>query len=104
MDGYFRALEHKNSMRKGAVHHGEGAVFPPEVTGGAFKVTLTGRGRAWVEQHQGLLGYTAEEALFRTKEGTLRISGANLRFLRYSSSDAIVNGRIDAISVLGGGT
>ena len=34
--------------------------FPPEVTGGAFKVTLTGRGRAWVEQHQGLLGYTAE--------------------------------------------
>ena len=43
--------------------------FPPEVTGGAFKVTLTGRGRAWVEQHQGLLGYTAEEALFRTKEG-----------------------------------
>ena len=70
--------------------------FPPEVTGGAFKVTLTGRGRAWVEQHQGLLGYTAEEAL--------RISGANLRFLRYSSSDAIVTGRIDAISVLGGGT
>ena len=42
--------------------------FPPEVTGGAFKVTLTGRGSAWVEQHQGLLGYTAEEALFRTKE------------------------------------
>ena len=63
--------------------------FPPEVTGGAFKVTLTGRGRAWVEQHQGLLGYTAEEALFRTKD---------------SSSDAIVTGRIDAISVLGGGT
>ena len=56
--------------------------FPSEVTGGAFKVTLTGRGRAWVEQHQGLLGYTAEEALFRTKEGTLRISGANLRFLQ----------------------
>ena len=77
--------------------------FPPEVTGGAFKVTLTGRGRAWVEQHQGLLGYTAEEAL-RTKEGTLRISGANLRFLRYSSSDAIVTGQIDTISVLGGGT
>ena len=76
--------------------------FPPEVTGGAFKVTLTGRGRAWVEQHQGLLGYTA--ALFRTKEGTLRISGVNLRFLRYSSSDAIVTGQIDAISVLGGGT
>ena len=71
--------------------------FPPEVTGGAFKVTLTGRGSAWVEQHQGLLGYTA-------KEGTLRISGENLRFLRYSSSDAIVTGRIDAISVLGGGT
>ena len=78
--------------------------FPSEVTGGAFKVTLTGRGRAWVEQHRGLLGYTAEEALFRTKEGTLRISGANLRFLRYSSSDAIVTGQIDAISVLGGGT
>ena len=77
--------------------------FPPEVTGGAFKVTLTGRGRAWVEQHQGLLGYTAE-ALCRTKEGTLRTSGANLRFLRYSSSDAIVTGQIDAISVLGGGT
>ena len=70
--------------------------FPPEVTGGAFKVTLTGRGRAWVEQHQGLLGCT--------KEGALRISGANLRFLRYSSSDAIVTGQIDAISVLGGGT
>ena len=62
--------------------------FPSEVTGGAFKVTLTGRGRAWVEQHQGLLGYTAEETLF----------------LRYSSSDAIVTGQIDAISVLGGGT
>ena len=78
--------------------------FPSEVTGGAFKVTLTGRGRAWLEQHQGLLGYRAEETLFRTKEGTLRIRAEHLRFLRYSSSDAIVPGRIDAISVLGGGT
>ena len=43
--------------------------FPSEVTGGAFKVTLTGRGSAWVEQHQGLLGYTAEEALFSHEGG-----------------------------------
>ena len=77
--------------------------FPPEVTGGAFKVTLTGRERAWVEQHQGLLGYTAEEALFRTKAGTQRITGENLRFLRYTAADAIVTGRIDSISVAGGG-
>ena len=76
--------------------------FPEEVTGSVFKVTLTGRDRAWVEQHQGLLGYTTEEALFRTKAGMLRIEGTNLRFLRYSAEDAIVTGQIARISISGG--
>ena len=49
--------------------------FPPEVTGGAFKVTLTGRGRAWVEQHQGLLGYTAEEALSARRRVRCALAG-----------------------------
>ena len=30
--------------------------FPPEVTGGAFKVTLTGRGRAWASGSAGVHG------------------------------------------------
>lgn len=49
--------------------------FPPEVTGGAFKVTLTGRGRAWVEQHQGLLGYTAEEAPSARRRARCALAG-----------------------------
>lgn len=73
--------------------------FPEEVTGGAVKVSLTGQSRVCVEQHRGLLGYTPEEALLRTKAGTLRITGEHLSFLRYSSQDAILTGRIENIRI-----
>lgn len=73
--------------------------FPEEVTSGAVKVSLTGQSRVCVEQHRGLLGYTPEEALLRTKAGTLRIAGENLSFLRYSSQDAILTGRIESIRI-----
>lgn len=76
--------------------------FPPEVTGQAVKTTMTGGNRVYIEQHQGLLGYTEEEALFRTAEGTLRIAGHSLRFALYTASEAVVTGEIDQITLQGG--
>lgn len=89
--------------REGAARMEKEPFFPPEVTSGAVKVTLTGQGRACVEQHRGLLGYTPEEALLRTKAGTLRITGRNLRFLRYSAEDAVLTGEIESIRLEGRG-
>lgn len=77
--------------------------FPSEVTGQAVTATLTGNTRVYIEQHQGLVGYTEEEALFRTKEGTLRIGGRALRFALYTAQEAVVTGEIEQITMLGGG-
>lgn len=74
--------------------------FPREVVTDVPRVTLTGSERLLVEQHKGLMACTAEMIDLHTACGVLRIEGSALVFLRYNGTEALIAGRIDAITLL----
>ena len=78
-------------------------LFPREVTSDVPRLTLTGHERLHVEQHKGLVDYTPEAIALRTACGLLRIDGAGMRFVTYTAVEAVIVGRIDAISFPGQG-
>lgn len=79
-------------------------IFPKEVVSKAPRITLTGKGRLHVEQHQGLAGYQQEEVLFRTVCGVLRVTGSGLHFQTYTAGEALLAGRIDSVALEGEGS
>ena len=81
----------------------EERLFPKEVVQDVPRITLIGHEYVQVEQHHGLAVYQPGTILFRTSQGQLRIDGHELRFRRYSASDALVVGEIDAILTEGVG-
>ncbi|MBQ7848702.1 MAG: YabP/YqfC family sporulation protein [Clostridia bacterium] len=78
----------------------EQELFPREVTTDVPCVTLTGREKLHVEQHQGLLSYQPDEICFQTSSGMLSISGSDLSFRMYTKKEAIIGGSITGITVL----
>lgn len=79
------------------------AIFPPEVTGSVPRVTLTGSGEAYIEQHRGLITYQPEEVIFRTAEGRIRFTGTDLCFRTYTAAEAVLTGRIGSVEFSGNG-
>lgn len=73
--------------------------FPKEVTSRVPTVLLTGCERVQIEQHQGLIAYQPEEVAFRTRCGTLTITGQKLLFCRYTATDAVLNGIISSVTL-----
>ena len=76
-------------------------LFPREVVSDVPRMTLTGHERLHVEQHKGLIDYAPDAIAMRTACGLLRIDGAGLRFVMYTAAEAVIVGRIDAISFPG---
>lgn len=72
-------------------------LFPKEVTTDVPRIILTGRDRLLVEQHKGLEVCTASEIGLRTSCGCLSVTGNGLLFLRYTQTEALITGRIDAV-------
>ena len=76
-------------------------IFPREVISNVPRITLTGHERLHVEQHKGLVDYAREAFGLRTACGLMRIDGAGMRFITYTAAEALIVGRIDAISFPG---
>lgn len=74
------------------------AGFPREVISDVPRLTLTGHEQLLIEQHNGLIDYSPEHIVLRTRCGLLDIAGAGLRFARYSTAEALITGRIDSVS------
>lgn len=72
-------------------------LFPKEVVSNVPRITMTGRERLHVEQHQGLVDYEQECIVLRTACGLLRVSGAGMSFLLYNAAEALITGRIDSV-------
>ena len=70
---------------------------PPEAVTGMAKVTLTGRRRAAVEHHTGLLGYTAESVEVSAGRDRIRIIGAGLQLRAMDSETLLITGNITAV-------
>lgn len=73
-------------------------IFPKEVITKVPRLTLTGRERLHVEQHQGLMDYEQEHIVLRTVCGLLQVAGAGLSFQTYTAAEAVITGRIDQVS------
>lgn len=75
----------------------EKELFPREVTSSVPRLTLTGRERLLVEQHQGMVECQEEAICLRTRCGLIRIAGNGLVCLRYSQAEALIGGEIVSV-------
>lgn len=80
----------------------EESFFPPELTTNIPKLTLTGDKQVYIEQHKGLVAYQEDEIVLHTSIGLMKLHGAELCFASYSSTEALIHGKIDCISLCGG--
>lgn len=69
---------------------------PAEVTGSA-RVTLTGRSRVLIENHHGILEYSAERVAVSCRHFTVLVQGEGLSLSAMNPKELIVIGRISAV-------
>ena len=71
--------------------------IPPEISAGETRVTITGGGRVWLENYQGLLEYTEKSIVLQGKRGRIFIEGEKLRVDYFTARDMVVRGNIRAV-------
>lgn len=74
-------------------------LFPREVTGNVPLITLTGCSELRVEQHRGLSACGTEVIRLRTAIGEMTVTGEQLSLRQYDAQEAVVVGRIRAVSL-----
>ena len=74
--------------------------LPAEVVAGTLRFTLTGTGRALVENHRGLLSYTESEVTVSGGSFSLRIRGDGLLLRAMNSEMLLVTGEIVGVDLL----
>ncbi len=71
--------------------------LPQEALSDAVRITLSGRRRATVEHHRGLIGYSPESVEADTGRGAVRILGSGLTLRAMDRETLIVTGTISAV-------
>ena len=70
---------------------------PGEAMTGAVRIVLTGRRRAMVEHHRGLLGHTAESVEVSAPPGRIRILGRDLELRAMDADALLITGTLTAV-------
>lgn len=78
--------------------------LPGEILTSSCRITLLGRERLVIENHQGLLGYDGTQILLQTPEGRLLITGNDLNIGMISPDQVSVDGAIGRLNYLDGGS
>lgn len=73
--------------------------FPQEVVADVPRITMVGGDHVQVEQHHGLAVYQPGLILFKAALGSIRITGSHLHFKTYTSTEAVIEGGIDSVTV-----
>lgn len=71
--------------------------IPEEALTGAVRIVLTGRRRAVVEHHRGLLGYTGESVEIGADPGRVRILGRGLTLRAMDADTLLITGLLTAV-------
>ena len=71
--------------------------LPQEALTGAVRITLTGRRRATVEYHRGLVGYSPELVEISADRGSVRILGTRLELRAMDAQTLVVTGHLTAV-------
>lgn len=70
---------------------------PSEAVAGTPRVTVTGTQRVHIENHRGLLGYTADEVLVNAVGKMIKISGSGLELDAMSDMELVVTGSVRSV-------
>ena len=62
---------------------------------------LLGENRVLVENHLGVMGYSADEIKIKISSGLWIVSGADLKFLQISQNQMVIDGKINSIVIQG---
>ena len=71
--------------------------LPGEAMTGAVRIVLTGRRRAMVKHHRGLLGYTAESVEVSAPPGRIRFLGRDLELRAMDADALLITGTLTAV-------
>ena len=74
-----------------------------ESAGSIPRATLDGSDRALIENHTGIIEYTSEKLRLSSKHGEITVTGADIALSQVRSDSLIATGRIDSVSMPGGG-
>ena len=91
----------KNRSKTALERAAEVFAVPSEAAAGVCRVTITGNGRAHVENHRGLLGYYGtEEISVNAGRIILRFRGAGLELEAMSDLELVIRGEILSLEYL----
>ncbi|BAS28478.1 sporulation protein [Limnochorda pilosa] len=71
--------------------------LPEEVMLDLPRATVIGRERCLIENHRGLVRFTAHEVVVQSRLGPLRVMGDRLEIERLAGEELVLRGRIDQI-------
>ena len=71
--------------------------LPEEALSGAVKLTAVGDRRLLIEQHQGLLAYSADTIRVSTGQGQIVLHGSELTMSAMNQTELLVAGRLQSL-------
>lgn len=71
--------------------------------GGQPRATLDGSRRALIENHTGIIEFSSEKLRLSSKAGEITVAGADISLSQVRSDSLIATGRIDSVTMPGGG-
>lgn len=72
--------------------------LPEDVDLSVPRCTLVGRRDLLIENHKGILAYSAESVRLMSAEGDVVVTGGALTLTEFSGERALISGRVDAVT------
>lgn len=72
--------------------------LPKDYVLGSAIVTITGNTEALIENYKGILEYTKEAIVVKTKTCQIRLAGSNLEIVFYTNEEMKITGFIESIN------
>lgn len=63
-------------------------------------VEIAGGERVLIENHRGVMGYSTDRILVKVTYGCVSVCGCGLQLLRMTREQLVIQGRIDAVSLI----
>lgn len=74
-----------------------GLELPPDLIGGAVRLTLLGREQVSVINHRGIVAYAPERIMLQLSEGRLEINGSDLSLTELNEEQLTIGGLINSL-------
>ena len=72
-----------------------------EIMPGQPIIEIAGNSRVLIENHSGVMGYSAERILIKVNYGCVSVCGCGLELLKMTREQLVIRGRINGVSLHG---